>query len=309
MFVLPHLVIDTTAWTQPLARGCLGALLFYVAVVVALTGLLVASGAGSEVLGALFPSLFGGAFLTLGLLYWWDIRKARAEVRLFRQALRDVPRVDGQRVAVIGTIEFDGAPLQAPFSGRECAAYWYDVFRPVPGRSSSRHRFFFGWRIVPLAVRTPNGDVGLLASFDNPPYEARTEDMDYANAAEYLTATSFSPAPELGAHTWLDVEELRTQVPPVRADYKKNPPAPDLATLTLHESRLERGAPVCAFGVYSAAREALVPDPVAPLFAIDIKAGEPGNVLRDLRSRTTFNLLMGALFSTIGLAVTALAGR
>jgi hypothetical protein len=303
-------VIDTTAWTHPLARGCLGVLLLYVAVVLALTGLLVvAFGAGTEVLGALFPSLFGGAFLTLGLLYWWDIRKVGVEARLVRQALREVPRVDGQRAAVIGTIEFDGPPLQAPISGRECAAYWYDVFRPVPGRSSSRHRFFFGWRIVPLVVRTPNADVRLLASFDNPPYEARTEDMDYANAAEYLAATSFSPAPELGAHTWLDVEELRAQVPPVRVDYKKNPPAPDIATLTLHESRLERGAPVCAFGIYSAARGALVPDPAAPLFAIDVQPGEPGNVLRGLRSRRTFNLVMGALFSTIGLAVTALAAR
>jgi hypothetical protein len=32
-------------------------------------------------------------------------------------------------------------------------------------------------------------------------------------------------------------------------------------------------------------------------------------VLRDLRSRTTLSLLMGALFSTIGLAVAALAGH
>jgi len=75
------------------------------------------------------------------------------------------------------------------------------------------------------------------------------------------------------------------------------------------EARLEQGAPVCAFGRYSAAREALVPDPTAPLFAIDLKAGAPGNVLRDLRSHTTFNLLMGALFSTIGLAVAALTGH
>jgi hypothetical protein len=301
--------MDLTAWSQPLARGCLGVVLFYVAVVVALSGLLLASGARAELLEALVPSLVGGAPLTVGLLYWWDIPKIGAEARLVRQAFREVPRVDGQRVAVIGTIEFDGAPLQAPFSGRECAAYWYDVFQLDRGRSRFHHHFFFGWRIAPLAVRTPSGDVRLLASFDNPGWEPRTEDVDYANAAEYLATTSFSAAPELGPGTWLDVEELRTQVPPVRADYKKNPPAPDIATLTLHEARLERGAAVCAFGRYSAAREALVPDPTAPLFAIDLKAGEPGNVLRGLRSRTTLHLLMGALFSTIGLAVAALVGH
>jgi len=302
-------MIDATALTQPLARGCLGALLLYAAVVGALSGILLASSADAEVMAALFPSIIGGVPLTLGLLYWWDIRKTRGEVRLVRQALREVPRVDGQRVAVIGTITFEGAPLQAPFSGRECAAYWYDAYRRGRGRSRFDHHFFFGWRIAPLAVRTTSGDVPLLASFDNPPYEPRTEDVDYANAAEYFATTAFSPAPELGAHTWLDVEELRTQVPPVRADYKKNPPAPDVATLTLVEARLEQGAPVCAFGRYSAAREALVPDPTAPLFAIDLKAGAPGNVLRDLRSHTTFNLLMGALFSTIGLAVAALTGH
>jgi hypothetical protein len=282
---------------------------FYAAVVVVLTGMLLASGARADFMEALVPSVIGGVPLTLGLLYWWDIRKVRAEARLVRQALREVPPVDGERVAVIGTVEFDGTPLQAPFSGRECAAYWYDVFRQSRGRSRFTHRFFFGWRIAPLAVRTPGGDVHLLASFDNPDWEPRTEDVDYANAAEYLATTAFSPAPELGAGLWLDVEELRTQVPPVRADYKKNPPAPDIATLTLHEARLERGAELCAFGRYSAARAALVPDPTAPLFAIDLSLGGPGDVLRGLRSRTIFNLLMGALFSTIGLAVAALTGH
>ena len=303
-------MIDATALRhQPLARGCLGALLFYAAVVVALAGVLLASGSRSDVLEAVVPSVIGGAFLTLGLLYWWDIRKIGAEARLVRQALRDVPRVDGQRVAVIGTIDFEGAPLHAPFSGRECAAYWYEALRPGRTRSRFDHHFFFGWRIVPLAVRTASGNVDLLASFDKPGWESRAEDVDYANAAEYVATTAFSRAPELDAGTLGDLNELRTQVPPVRADYAKNPPAPDVATLTLRESRLERGAAVCAFGRYSAARAALVPDPAAPVFAIDLRAGEPGNVLRGLRSRTILHLLMGALLSTIGLFVAAVAGH
>ena len=235
--------MGATTWRQqPLARGCAGALLFYAAVVVGLTAVRLAGSAHPEVLEALFPSVIGGVFLTLGLLYWWDIRKIGAEARLVRQAFREVPRVDGQRVAVIGTVEFEGG-LQAPFSGRECAAYWYEALRPGRSRSRFDHLFFFGWRIAPLAVRTPGGDVHLLASFDKPGGETRTEDMDYANAAEYFAATAFSPAPELGAGTLWDLSELRTQVPPVRADYAKNPPAPDVATLTLRESRLERAPP------------------------------------------------------------------
>jgi hypothetical protein len=311
LFVFPGALMDAAAWReQPLARGCLGALLFYASVVVVLAGVRLASGSRTDLTEALIPSVIGGVPLTFGLLYWWDIRKIRAEARLVRQALREVPRVDGQRLAVIGTIELEGVALQAPFSGRECAAYWYDVLRPGRTRSRFDHCFFFGWRITPLSVRTPSGDaLHLLASFDNPGWELRTEEMDYANAAEYVRTTEFSTAPELGAGTWADLEQLRTQVPPVRADYAKNPPAPDVATLTLRESRLERGAAVCAFGRYSAAREALVADPAAPLFAIDLKAGEPGNVLDGLRSRTTQSLLLGALFTTIGFAVAALAGH
>lgn len=301
--------MDATAWKQPLVRGCLGALLLYAAVVVVLTAVLLAAGAHREGMDALVASAIGGTVLTFGLLYWWGIRAVSAEARLVRQALREVPRVDGQRVAVIGTIEFEGVPLQAPFSGRECIAYWYEVLRARRTQSGFDHHFFFGWRIAPLAVRTPGGDVHLLASFDKPGWETRTEDTDYANANDYVGTTAFSPAPELGPATWGDLEELRTQVPPVRADYAKNPPAPDVRTLTLRESRLERGAAVCAFGRYSAAREALVPDPSAPVFAIDLRAGEPGNVLRDLRSRVTLYLVMGAVCSVIGLFVAAVAGH
>ena len=179
------------------------------------------------------------------------------------------------------------------------------------GRTRSRfdHCFYFGWRNAPLAVRTSSGDVQIFASFDRPGWETRTEDMDYANAAEYVRTAAFSSAPELGAGTWGDLEELRTQVPPVRADYAKNPPAPEIRTLTLRESRLERGGAVCAFGRYSAARGALVPDSSAPVFDIDLRAGEPGNVLRDLRSRVTLYVVMGAVCSAIGLFVAAVAGH
>ena len=301
--------MDATAWKQPVVRGCLGALLLYAVVVTVLVAMLLASGAHREVMEALVPSIIGGASLTFGLLYWWGIRAVYAEARLVRQALREVPRIDGQRLAVIGTIQFEGVPLQAPFSGRECVAYWYEALRPGRSRSRFDHHFFFGWRIAPLAVRTSSGDVHLFASFDKPGWETRAEDMDYANAAEYVGGTAFSRAPELGAGTWGDLDQLRSQVPPVRADYAKNPPAPDIPTLTLRESRLERGDAVCAFGRYSAAREALVPDPLAPVFAIDLRAGEPGNVLRDLRSRVTLYLVMGAVCSAIGLFVAAVAGH
>jgi hypothetical protein len=209
----------------------------------------------------------------------------------------------------LGTIEFEGVPLQAPFSGLECIAYWYEASQLGRTRSRFDHCFYFGWRNAPLAVRTSTGDVHLCASFDRPGWETRAEDMDYANAAEYVGGTAFSGAPELGEGTWGDLEELRTQVPPVRADYAKNPPAPGIRTLTLRESRLERGDAVCAFGRYSAAREALVPDPSAPVFAIDLRAGAPGNVLRDLRSRVILYLVTGAVCSAIGLFLAAVAGR
>ena len=139
--------MDATAWKQPLVRGCLGALLLYAAVVGVLTAVLLAAGAHRGVMDALVASAIGGTVLTFGLLYWWGIRAVSAEARLVRQALREVPRVDGQRVAVIGTIEFEGVPLQAPFSGRECIAYWYEVLRARRTQSGFDHHFFFGWRI------------------------------------------------------------------------------------------------------------------------------------------------------------------
>ena len=221
--------------------------------------------------------MIGGVFLTLGLLYWWDIRKIGAEARLVRQAFREVPRVDGQRVAVIGTVELEGG-LQAPFSDANAPPTGTEALRPGrPGRASTI-LFFFGWRIAPLAVRTPGGDVHLLASFDKPGGETRTEDMDYANAAEYFAATAFSPAPELGAGTLWDLSELRTQVPPVRADYarrtRRRPTSPRSRSGSRDWSGRRRVRVRTIFGRARGPR----PGPPAPVFAIDLRAGEPGNV-------------------------------
>lgn len=301
--------MDATFRKQPLVKGCLGTLLFYAVVVATLVVLLLASGAHREATEALVPSAIGGAFLTLGLLYWWGIRDVQGEARLIRRAIREAPRVDGKRVAVVGTIDFEGVPLQAPFSGRECVAYWYEALRPGRSRSRFDHHFFFGWNIAPLRVRSPAGDVHLLASFDRPGWETQAEDVAYLNAADYIASTSFAPAPEWDGRTWTELQQLATEMPPLRRDYAKNPPAPDVRTLTLRESRLERGTPVCALGRYSAAREALVPDPAATVFAIDLRTGEPGNVLRDLRSRVTLCVVMGALCSVIGLFVAMMAGH
>src|SRR5688500_6584564 len=83
--------------------------------------------------------------------------------------------------------------------------------------------------------------------------------------------------------------------------------------MRLTEKTLSSGEQICAIGRYSAARNALVPDPKALLHPVKIVKGEPEKVDREVQGATTRDsclscgcllpLILGAI---IGLAVVPL---
>lgn len=192
------------------------------------------------------------------------------EARLLRAARGGAARLaDGRRVVAMGPIEALGPVLKSPFTRRDCVAYQYRIERDVrhPDRGITVVRDYWGIALTPCQIMTAAGPVRLLGyarleqKADEPAGEA------YRAAADFLQATRFrhpgapdepqEPRPEpetTESASFLDdvcadAEHLHT-----RRDSER-----DLRRRRLVERRLEVGATVCAVGMYSADKLALVP--------------------------------------------------
>jgi hypothetical protein len=256
----------------------------------------------------LMAALPASFFVYLGFWSFRDVFRAQADVRLARRAAREVAPEDGRRAAVIGILEPLDAPLRAPLTGRECVAYGYQLH--YPNRNFPKYRYW-GLRIAPSVVRTSTERVKLLGYLEPPLLEDLRGDASLRNAEAYIASTPFTPSEW---HGWSAPERFREAVAgSFREDYRSSiqlepgHPAHELRRLHRREQILEPGIAVCAFGLYSAAEGALLPDPDTFKGGIDLLIAEPHEVLRRLDSKTTSTALLGVFWCVVALIVVAVA--
>jgi hypothetical protein len=204
--------------------------------------------------------------------------------------------VNGIRAVLVGTLEPVGLgpTLRAPFDGAECLAYAYQV---TEERGTGRRRTIVthmkGVALAPSMIVTRTGSYRLLAvpEFEGDEPGAPREQI-IANLDRYVRATTFT-SPDTSAQELLDRWSDADGV------YRSDVSYGDLAQVTFGRCKLSQqsvrpGSPVCVFGCFSEAHNAIV---VSPAFtsATRLIRGRGEDVAAGLRSTARNHLIIGVL--------------
>lgn len=283
-----------------LARSCLRLLVLY---------LLAAAAVGAVVYHrmpvtpvAIWSGLIAGFFVWLTVAYLFAIP---AHVRDWWRMRQGVAPSDGKRVAIIGTIHSSGASLHAPFSKTACVAYEYKIVS-LKGESPSND--YRGFAMVPSYVSTGSGQVRILAY---PELDVEDEPLRgpevKQNAREYIASTAFLAIRSAGVKG--AAAELRNLLADddgaMRYDHRMEPVADSLDDCRLTERVVRPGDTVCALGLYSEQKRALVPDPAAIMHAVTIRRGTPESFRRGMLRKAVGSaagaIVCAALLAAAGL--------
>lgn len=237
-------------------------------------------------------SIFGGLFAWIALNLLLAAVKAWRERAALRAGIAGTPPADGRRAILVGQIEPLGATLRAPLSGHECVAYTFEIYgMRLVGRSHSKVVYCDGLALAPSLIVTRAGSFRLLAV---PELECDEADLDrdaaLTRASELMRTTAFVPPPKPFTRPaieqqWNDDDGAFQRVSRRVDDHV------DLTRCKMTERRLERGARVCVFGEYSAAKRAIVGDPNDWSKMTRVLKGEPDAFVAQLGASVVRRLL------------------
>lgn len=164
---------------------------------------------------------------------------------------------DGDLVAATGPIHPVFEPLHAPFSGRECVVYEYEI-GPRRTGESNRARDYVGYGMTRCAVRTKNGEFA-LGSFPVLEHFFETT-VDRRAAFEYIANTPFEElSGVIGAVK--TIMTVHKTAPPLRKDWKVGDTSDfNRSTAEAVEKIIAPGETVTAFGRWVAGSNAIVSD-------------------------------------------------
>jgi hypothetical protein len=257
----------------------------------------------ARTLGAAGPAAIAvpvavGLLSTMALLVADSALQAARESRMLKRAPRD-----GAWSAVSGELR-TASPLRGPISGEPVAAYEYSIGRyQRVGRSTSLMTYFEGKALAACSI----GTVRLLSVPAMEVEPAHVEpDRALANAGEYVRRTTFEKRDTAQQRTSALEREWTDDDGVFRIDRRYSETEVDLADgFLLTERHLEPRDAVCAFGVYSSERNALVLDERWGRRA-RLMRGSAADVVRQLRGRVTRYVILAAVLGA-GAAVGAIA--
>jgi hypothetical protein len=209
-----------------------------------------------------------GALIFAGLFGWISANLVLSAVTAGREraALRaavggETPR-DGRRTILAGYLEPTGPVLRGPLSGRECVAYTFEIYEMKRvGKSTSKLVYADGIALTPTMIVTRTGSFHLQAV---PDLDCPDSDLERTEAPqrarELMRTLPFKPPP--APFTRPSVEAQWNDADGAFSRQTRHVEGPiDLDKCRLTERLLERGARVCVFGHFSAAKRAIVADP------------------------------------------------
>jgi hypothetical protein len=197
-----------------------------------------------------------GLMLVNGSRY--DVRIWRAQ----RRAREHGAPEDGDLFAATGTLAARGTPLKAPFSGRDCVGYLYEVGLPPDGDGSSA-RDWFGFAYAPCEVQTPAGSVlidsmPVLEQIDKENIESPEERQ---RAGAYIASTNFD---RIGGADIIKLSKTVLSAHSGRGAIRRDFHVGDAETIDREmeviEQRLEPGTLVTVTGRWDSASHAIVAD-------------------------------------------------
>lgn len=219
-------------------------------------------------------ALCAGMLLALGLQSFYYLargfgRGAGSRAEILRRAAAGEAPPDGGFMIATGPVRPLGAPLRAPLSGAECAAYMYRMY--YRGRHAGQKRalaevpVFWGHAARPFAIDAPGARFRVLAVPLLVSQGRRREgDAAVARAREWVAATSFEDvAPglvgTLGTAFQLASTLFNDDDGEDRRDFRRGgEEARDPAALILEETVLPVGEVASVSGRWSASRGGVV---------------------------------------------------
>jgi hypothetical protein len=233
-------------------RNCVVAVVIWIALAVGYEYLLRDIPGAGKYFGALAMATVVGIGLAIVTGVRFTLRDWSARRRMARG---ERPR-DGDLAAATGPVHPAFESLRAPFSGRECVLYSYEIGLPHSGEGRPA-RDYVGFGMTRCAVRTPYGEFA-LGSFPVLEHFFETE-VDRALADEYLATTAFEQ-PEGVAGIVKAMFGVHTTAPPLRKDWKIGETAAALDDAEVVEKILAPGDTITAIGRYVAASNAIMSD-------------------------------------------------
>jgi hypothetical protein len=237
-----------------------------------------------------------GLIATMALLVADSAFRTAQESRLLRRAASGAPPRDGTWSAASGELR-TAAPLRAPLSGEAVAMYEYSISRDQRvGRTTSLLTYFDGKALAASSI----GTVRLLSV---PKMEVEPVHVDtsraLSNARDYVRRASFEQRDTARQRTAALEREWTDDDGVYRIDRRYSAPDVELDEgFRFEERHLKPRDVVCAFGVYSSARNGLVPDERWGRPA-RIMSGAAGDVARQLRGRVIRYVLLAIVLAAL----------
>ena len=241
-----------------------------------------------------------GALIFAGLFGWISANLLLSAVTAGREraALRagNAPR-DGRRTILAGYLEPGGPTLRGPLSGRECLASTFEIYEMKRvGKTDSKAVYADGIALTPTMIVTRAGSFRLLAV---PNLDCPDADLDRSEAqqraGELMRTLPFKPPPAPFTKPTID-DQWNDDDGAFSRQTRHVEGAIDLDKCRLTERHLERGARVCVFGHYSAAKRAIVADPNDWSKTTRVMKGDPEAIAGQLGG-TVVRRLIGAALS------------
>lgn len=171
---------------------------------------------------------------------------------------------EGRVEAASGPIVPLGEPLAAPFTGRPCVAYEYEVeSRAASSSGDGAPKPATGVALTPSVVKSRRGDVAFLgwALLDEVPKKRVKDDEGVACARAYLEGLAPGQVERLGIGNALGTlqELLADDDGWIRKDWRTTDAPFDPAECRLMERAVPAGETVTVFGRYDSAKGGLGP--------------------------------------------------
>ena len=205
--------------------------------------------------GKYFAALAMATVVWMGVAMIHGVRYQLRDWRARKRMARGERPLDGDLAAAIGTVHTTFETLQAPFSGRECVLYSYEIGPPGGGEGKPA-RDYVGYGMTRCAVRTPYGEFA-LGSFPVLEHVFETE-ADRVAAEHYVATTQFENLGGVVA-ALRSMMGVHTTAPPLKKDWQIGS-AGNIHRAEVLEKIIAPGETITAFGRYVAASNSIISD-------------------------------------------------
>ena len=245
--------------------------------------------------GAGFIGAIPGGIAVAALDGMRILLKERAS--LLKTSAKTVP-ADGLFQTFRGRIMATGPMLVAPLTGRECLLYRYKATKGSDTKSSMKVTHAEGYAQTPSYLETLCGQIRLYAFMELEfPEECVNADAARKRLAAFLPAVElFKPSWDLMAYYRETQKHLLDSDGTIRFD-KGQPNAAETAA-DFSEQIVQQGDEVAVFGLYSAARGGIVPDPAEEIIhRARLHKGSLAQVAREFSIKAGLNAFFAILFA------------